>query len=381
MKAHGLAQQAAWSAGTALRSTALCLLVLGFAADLGDLRAQVPRSVTQRGALTEGELRTIRIFEDASPSVVFITTVDHVRNLWTRNVMRVRRGTGSGFIWDEAGHVVTNYHVIRGAREALVTLADQRSYPARLVGASPEHDLAVLRIDVEFDHPPPVPIGSSADLRVGQSVLAIGNPFGLDHTLTTGVISALGRTIDNERGGIIEDLIQTDAAINPGNSGGPLLDSAGRLIGINTAIVSPSGTYAGIGFAVPVDTVNRVVPNIVAHGRYLRPTLGISADDALSRRLLSSLELDGILVLRVARGSGAAASGIRATRITPNGGVILGDVITEIDGEQVSSFGELVNKLDRYTIGNEIALTIWRNDEYLDIAVRLTAPIERGFIE
>src|SRR5690606_2396549 len=173
--------------------------------------------------------------------VVFITTVQYVRDRWTLNVMRVPQGTGSGFIWDESGHVVTNYHVIRGAQEARITLADQRSFPATLVGASPEHDLAVLKIDVPFDGPPPLPIGTSSDLRVGQNVYAIGNPFGLDHTLTTGVISALNRSIDNDRGGVIDGLIQTDAAINPGNSGGPLIDSAGRLIGINTMIYSPSG--------------------------------------------------------------------------------------------------------------------------------------------
>jgi len=342
----------------------------------GALHAQEPRRVTPRGALTETELQNIRIFEDASPSVVFITTLDHVTDFWTRNVMRVPRGTGSGFIWDEAGHVVTNFHVIRGAREALVTLADQRSYPASLVGASPEHDLAVLRIQVPIDQPPPVPIGTSSDLRVGQSVIAIGNPFGLDHTLTTGVISALGRTIDNERGGVIEDLIQTDAAINPGNSGGPLIDSAGRLIGINTAIISPSGTYAGIGFAVPVDTVNRVVPSIVAHGRYLRPSLGITSDDALSRRLLGGLEVDGLLVLRVARGSGAEAAGIEATRITPNGAIILGDVITAIDGKPVISLQGLASALDEYSIGDEVSVTLWRNDEYADVTVSLSAPAD-----
>src|SRR6185503_5297769 len=176
----------------------------------------------------------------------------------------------------------------QGAQEAVVTLADQRMYPASLVGASAEHDLAVLHIDVPVDEPPPLPIGTSADLKVGQSVYAIGNPFGLDHTLTTGIVSALNRSIDDEQGGTIENLIQTDAAINPGNSGGPLIDSAGRLIGINTMIYSPSGAYAGVGFAVPVDMVNRVVPKLIAYGGYTRPTIGISALDQISRRLLSN---------------------------------------------------------------------------------------------
>ena len=261
-----------------------------------------PRPIAPRGPLLAGERATIDIFEHASPSVVYITTLQHVRDFFSRNVMRVPQGTGSGFIWDKEGHVVTNYHVIEGAQEAEITLADQRTFSATLVGASPEHDLAVLHIDVDFDGPPPLPVGSSADLRVGQSVLAIGNPFGLDHTLTTGVISALNRMIDDDAsGGTIDDLIQTDAAINPGNSGGPLIDSAGRLIGINTMIYSPSGAYAGIGFAVPVDTINRVVPRLIAFGRYVRPTLGISANDDVSSQLLAGSDIKGVVVLEVGR--------------------------------------------------------------------------------
>jgi len=334
---------------------------------------ETPRAVTPRGALAETEQRTIRIFERSSPSVVYITTVQHVRNFWTRNLLRVPRGTGSGFIWDANGHVVTNYHVIRGAQEALVTLADQRDYPARLVGVSPAHDLAVLRIDIPIDAPPPVPLGSSADLKVGQDVYAIGNPFGLDHSLTTGVISALDRTIDNDSGGVIENLIQTDAAINPGNSGGPLIDSAGRLIGINTAIVSPSGAYAGIGFAVPVDTVNRVVPRLIGYGRYVRPSLGISANDDLSRRLLAGLGVEGVLVLRVQPGSGAAAAGFKATQSTPGGGVILGDVIYGIDGEPVRDLGELNRIIETRPIGARVAVQIWRNATEIELSVELGA--------
>src|SRR5262245_3855385 len=303
--------------------------------------ATAPRTVAPRGPLSADELTTMRIFESGSPSVVFITTVQHVRDFWSRNVMRVPQGTGSGFIWDELGHVVTNYHVIQGAEEALITLADQRSYPAELVGASPEHDLAVLRIEVPAATPPPLPVGTSADLRVGQNVYAIGNPFGLDHTLTTGVISALNRTIDDDRGGVIENLIQTDAAINPGNSGGPLIDSAGRLIGINTMIYSPSGAYAGIGFAVPVDTVNRVVPRLIAYGRYVRPTIGISANDGISRRLLGESDATGVLVLEVVPDSSAARAGLRATEITANGRVTLGDIIQAVDGKPVQTFDDL----------------------------------------
>jgi S1-C subfamily serine protease len=337
----------------------------------------MPRPVASRGHLTEAELTTIQIFERASPSVVYITRVQFVRDFFTRNVMRVPQGTGSGFIWDDDGHVVTNYHVIEGAEEALVTLADKRSYPATLVGASPEHDLAVLRIDVSFDPPPPVPIGSSADLRVGQDVLAIGNPFGLDYTLTTGIISALNRTIDNAGGGVIDNLIQTDAAINPGNSGGPLIDSAGRLIGINTAIYSPSGAYAGIGFAVPVDTVNRVVPGLIDYGRYIPPSLGISASDDLSARLLAGLGIEGVLVLRVARGSSAQRAGLKPTEVTAGGSVVLGDVIQAIDGRPVRRFDELSARLNDYGVGDVVRVSLWRNGEQIEVTATLEASAGR----
>jgi S1-C subfamily serine protease len=323
--------------------------------------------------LTETELATIDIFERTSPSVVYITRFEYVRDFFTRNVMRVPQGTGSGFIWDDDGHVVTNYHVIEGAQEAFVTLADKRSYPAKLVGASAEHDLAVLKIEVPFDRPPPVPIGTSADLRVGQSVLAIGNPFGLDYTLTTGIVSALDRTIEGRRGGAIDNLIQTDAAINPGNSGGPLMDSAGRLIGINTAIFSPSGAYAGIGFAVPVDTVNRVVPRLIDYGAYVRPSLGISASDDLSSRLLSGFGVEGILILRVLPGSPAARSGLRATRVTEGGGVVLGDVLQAIDGRSMTRLEDLASTLDGYRVGDTVTLRLWRNGERVDVGVELEA--------
>jgi S1-C subfamily serine protease len=332
-----------------------------------------PRAIAPRGKLTDAELTTIEIFEHASPSVVYITRVEYMRDFFTRNVTRVPGGTGSGFVWDDEGHVVTNYHVIEGAQEAQVTLADKRSYPATLVGASAEHDLAVLHIDVPFDNPPPVPLGTSADLRVGQSVLAIGNPFGLDYTLTTGVISALDRTIDSARGGVIDNLIQTDAAINPGNSGGPLIDSAGRLIGINTAIFSPSGAYAGIGFAVPVDIVNKVVPGLIANGRYIRPVLGITANDDVSRRLLGEQGIEGVLVLGVAPRSPAERAGLRATEMTRAGRIMLGDVIRAIDGRGIRSFAELTARLDDYSVGETVTLTIRRDGRDMELPARLAA--------
>jgi S1-C subfamily serine protease len=337
-----------------------------------------PRAVSPRRALLPDERQTIEIFESASPSVVYITTVEHVRDFFSRNVMRVPRGTGSGFVWDAQGHVVTNFHVIQGAQEALVTLADQRSYPASLVGASPEHDIAVLKIDVPNDAPPPLPIGTSADLRVGQTVLAIGNPFGLDHTLTTGVISALNRSIDDEAGGVIQNVIQTDAAINPGNSGGPLIDSAGRLIGINTMIYSPSGAYAGIGFAVPVDTVNRVVPRLIAFGRYVRPTLGITANDDLSRQLLYGTELEGVVVLQVARGSPAERAGLRPARAAPDGRIELGDVITAIDGRPITGMADLGGVLDEHQFGDKVTLTLRRGDKTRKVTVTLRDSTDRS---
>ncbi len=331
-----------------------------------------PRAVTPRGDLAADEQTTVEIFQRASPAVVYITTVQRLLDPWTRDIFSVPQGNGSGFIWDDLGHVVTNHHVIAEASEANVRLNDGRSYRAVLIGSSPDHDLAVLRIRVSFDRPPPVPVGSSADLKVGQKVFAIGNPFGLDYTLTTGVVSALDRTLSEGRGGVaIDHLIQTDAAINPGNSGGPLLDSAGRLIGINTAIYSPSGAYAGIGFAVPVDTVNRVVPELIASGRYQRPSLGISIDQDINRVILHELGIEGVVVLRVAPGSAAEAAGLQGTRVDANGDVIAGDVIQKIGGRPVTTVNELLGRLDDFKVGDQTSLTLWRNGNQLQVSVVL----------
>ncbi|HHM06027.1 MAG TPA: PDZ domain-containing protein [Gammaproteobacteria bacterium] len=332
-----------------------------------------PRAVTPRGDLAADEQSTIEIFEQASPSVVFISTRKRVRDFWTRNIFTVPKGTGSGFVWDDLGHVVTNHHVIAGASEAVVRLNDGRSYKAVLVGASPAHDLAVLRINVAFDRPPPVPIGTSADLKVGQKVFAIGNPFGLDYTLTGGLVSALNRSLTEENGARIDKLIQTDAAINPGNSGGPLLDSAGRLIGINTAIYSPSGAYAGIGFAVPVDTVNRVVPRLIAQGRYIRPSLGVAVDEDLNKILTARLGVRGVAVLKVYPGSAAERAGLRETRVDRSGQVIPGDVILAVDGHPVASVAALLTQLDAYRVGDRVTLRIWRSGRERDVAVTLEA--------
>lgn len=331
----------------------------------------VPRTVTARGDLAADEQSTIELFEKARDSVVYISTAQRVRDVWTRNVFTVPRGTGSGFVWDDAGHVVTNFHVIDGAAQATVKLADGRDYPAALVGASPAHDIAVLKIGVGFKRPPPVPIGTSHDLKVGQKVFAIGNPFGLDWTLTSGIVSALDRSLPNERGGPpIEHLIQTDASINPGNSGGPLLDSAGRLIGINTAIYSPSGASAGIGFAVPVDTVMRVVPQLIATGRYIRPALGIEADDTLNQRLVGATGIAGVFVLRVLPGSAAEKAGLTGVRMTA-AGIEAGDIILAVDGKPVESLPKLLARLDDYQVGDTVTLSVRQGEVTRDVKLTL----------
>jgi S1-C subfamily serine protease len=329
-----------------------------------------PRTVAARGDLAADEKSTIELFEKARDSVVFITTRAQVRDFWTRNVFTVPRGTGSGFIWDDAGHVITNYHVIENASEATVRLSDGSDYRAALVGASPAHDIAVLRIGVGFKRPTPVPLGTSFDLKVGQKVFAIGNPFGLDWTLTTGIVSALDRSLSGN-GGTIEHLIQTDAAINPGNSGGPLLDSAGRLIGINTAIYSPSGASAGIGFAVPVDTVNRVVPELIRHGRFIRPSLGVELDERLNDRMKDVLRIDGILVLRVLPGSAAERAGLVGATVSRRGEVTPGDIITAINQKQVETVSRLQSRLDEFAVGDTVTVTIWRDGKTQDVAVTL----------
>lgn len=330
-----------------------------------------PRTVTARGDIAEDEKATISLFENSRDSVVFITTKAQVRDFWTRNVFTVPQGSGSGFIWDDAGHVVTNYHVIQNTSQASVKLADGRDYRAALVGASPAHDIAVLRIGVGFKRPPPVPVGSSADLKVGQKVFAIGNPFGLDWTLTSGIVSALDRSLGGENGQTIEHLIQTDAAINPGNSGGPLLDSAGRLIGINTAIYSPSGTSAGIGFAVPVDTVNRVVPQVISGGRYIRPALGIEADEMLNTRLKRLLGVEGVVILRVAPGSAAEAAGLKGAMVSPEGNVVAGDIITAVDGKPVDSVAKLLARLDDHRVGETVKIEVLRAGGKVEISAAL----------
>jgi S1-C subfamily serine protease len=359
-----------WAGLGALVLVALWLVPLS----LRDAAAQgTPRDVTPRGALVPSEQALIDLFEQTRVSVVYITTESRVVDLWTRNVFNIPRGTGSGFTWDERGHIVTNSHVVSGASGARVRLSDGRDVAANLVGVSPAHDLAVLRIEVT-DLPRPLPIGSSDDLRVGQTALAIGNPFGLDWTLTTGIVSALDRALPTEDGrGLIDHLVQTDAAINPGNSGGPLLDSAGRLIGVNTMIFSPSGASAGVGFAVPVDTVNRVVPQLIANGKYVRPTLGLEVDERLNQMITERLQVKGVAVLRVAPGSAAESAGLRGARIQDNSAIVPGDIILEVDGMPIDSVARLLSRLDERRVGDNVRLTVLRDGKKQEVPVTLQA--------
>ena len=331
-----------------------------------------PRSVTARGDLASDEKQTIELFERSRDSVVYIATSERVVNFWSRNILSIQRGTGSGFIWDDKGHVVTNFHVIAGASEARIRLSDGKEYKASLVGASPMHDLAVLRIgDAPKRHP--LPLGTSHDLRVGQKTFAIGNPFGLDWTLTTGIVSALDRSLTEESGSVIEHLIQTDAAVNPGNSGGPLLDSAGRLIGVNTAIFSPSGASAGVGFAVPVDTVNRVVPQLIGRGKYVRPSLGIEIDEDINETIASQLGVKGVVILKVRQGSPAARAGLKGIKLNPDRSASPGDIITAVQGKRVETIAKLMARLDDFQVGQPIKLTVLRDGAEIEVMATLTS--------
>jgi S1-C subfamily serine protease len=338
-------------------------------ASLNDPRAS-PRAVTPRGDLLPNERSTIALFRQASPAVVNITAIGVEQDLFSLNLYQIPQGTGSGFVWDTNGDIITNFHVIQNADAAQVTLADQSNWKAQVVGAAPDKDLAVLRIDAPASRLHPIPIGTSKDLQVGQSVYAIGNPFGLDQTLTTGVISALNREIESVTRRPIQGVIQSDAAINPGNSGGPLLDSAGRLIGVNTAIYSPSGTSAGIGFAIPVDTVNRIVPELIRSGKVTRPGLGIQiAEEQIAQRL----GVTGILIVDVTRGSAAAKAGIQPTRRDAEGRLRLGDIITAVDGKKVESANDLYLLLEKYKIGDAVTVSLLRNGKTVQARVMLEA--------
>ena len=336
-----------------------------------------PRPIAPAGDLAADEKATIALFKQSSRSVVHITTLAAARDFGF-NLVEVPQGTGSGFIWDEKGHIVTNFHVARGADQWKVTLADQSTWDAVPIGGWPDVDLAVLRIDAPADRIQPLLVGTSADLEVGQRVFAIGNPFGLDQTLTTGIISGLGRRIPSLTGKDIEGMIQTDAAINPGNSGGPLLDSRGRLIGMNTAIYSPSGTSSGVGFAIPVDTIQRIVPQLLRYGKVVRPVLGVEyLPDAFTRQR----GLAGAVIGTVAPNGPAARAGLEPTRRTRSGVLLLGDLIVAVDGRPVENVEGLFSALELYEPGQTVKLSIVRDpgttaEEALEVEVTLGAPQE-----
>ncbi|MEM9292979.1 MAG: trypsin-like peptidase domain-containing protein [Acidobacteriota bacterium] len=330
----------------------------------------VDRSAMPEG-LTAGERRDIEIFRLAARSVVSVNTSALQRDWFSTNVFEIPRGSGSGFLWDDEGHVVTNYHVIENGSRFTVTLADQQTFTAELVGTAPNKDLAVLRLENFAESLRPVSVGRSFDLVVGQRVLAIGNPFGLDQTLTVGVVSALGRELRSPGGRLIRDLVQTDAAINPGNSGGPLLNSQGRLIGVNTAIYSPSGASAGIGFAVPVDVVRRLVPQLIQYGRPIQPGIGI---EALADRYARRWGLEGVILQRVLSGGPADRAGLEGLRSSRRGRrVILGDRIVAVNGEAVQSLDDLFYAFETAGVGVSVQLTVVNEQGSREVPVTLQA--------
>jgi len=328
-----------------------------------------PRAVTPRADLVADEKTTVEVFREASPAVVYVTSTELGRDFFGFDVFEVPRGTGSGFIYDRDGHIVTAFHVIQNGTHWSITLADESQWPAQLVGYEADKDVAVLKIETPSDRLKPITIGTSHDLQVGQKVLAIGNPFGFDRTLTVGVVSALGREIQAVTGRKIRDVIQTDAAINPGNSGGPLLDSAGRLIGVNTQIASPSGANAGIGFAVPVDIVNDIVPDIIRYGRVLRPGLGVVLfQDWQTRRA----GLRGLLIDSLSESGGAAQAGLRGTTVDRRGYIRqLGDIIVKIDDHEVETLNGLKDVLESYKVGDEVRVTFVREKKAMVATVKL----------
>ncbi len=326
-------------------------------------------NVDEQALQTEDERNTIAVFQQAAASTVFVTQKKVVLDYYRGTAMEVPAGSGSGFIWDRQGHVVTNYHVVQGAERLSVTLHNQETHEATVVGTERRKDIAVLRLQ----DPPPdlVPIvvhGKGPPLVVGQKTIAIGNPFGLDQTLTTGVISALGREVPGIGDVRIRDMVQTDAAINPGNSGGPLLDSSGRLIGMNTMIFSRSGSSAGIGFAVPASSIQRVVPQIIRTGKAEQVGLGVEIDPA--GRLERRFKLKGVVVLRVMANTPAARAGLVGIQRVGRS-LRLGDIIIAINGERITDYDDLYNELDRLQAGSKARITLLREQQELNVDLEL----------
>jgi S1-C subfamily serine protease len=329
-----------------------------------------PAGISDPAVVTE-EQNNIEVYRTLSPGVVFIHSTSYARDFL--GFVEPQEGSGSGSIIDAQGNILTNYHVIEGAQKLSVSLGGQKAYAARVIGGDPDTDLAVIRLIEKPAGPLTViPLGDSDKLVVGQKVLAIGNPFGLDRTLTTGVISGLQRPIRARNRRLIEGAIQTDASINPGNSGGPLLDSHGRMIGINSQILSPSGTSAGVGFAVPVSIAKRVVPQILQTGQVRRPKLGISTRDVGAIRNQVDLPVsEGVLIVQVARGGAAAAAGLRGLQPTEDGEVELGDIIVGIENDKIANNDDLFRVLDKQKVGDVVNVQIWRDGRRMSVPVRL----------
>lgn len=327
------------------------------------------RSIAPMLNFGEHESGVINLFESAAPSVVFITTSTLARTGMSMDVTEMPRGTGTGFMWDELGHIVTNYHVIEGGDRFTVTLGDQTSYDAKVVGRAPNKDLAVLKIQAD-DKIKALPIGRSDNLKVGQFAYAIGNPFGFDQTLTTGVISALGREITSVMGTKIYDVIQTDAAINPGNSGGPLLDSSGRLIGVNTAIFSPSGAYSGIGFSIPVNVVNIVVPDLIEYGQLRRPIMGIELVNQ------NYVKQPGAMISKIIEDSPADTAGLLGLSRSSSGSILAGDLIIGIDNYEITSGIDLIETLEKFNPGDRITIMYKRGRDAKEATLTLASSVQ-----
>jgi len=333
--------------------------------------SETPPAGISDPATSTDEQNNIEVYRTLSPGVVFIHSTSYARDFF--GFVEPQEGSGSGSILDQQGNILTNYHVIEGAQKLSVSMGGKKDYAAEVVGGDPDTDLAVIRLtEKPAGGLTIVPMGDSDRLVVGQKVLAIGNPFGLDRTLTTGVISGLQRPLRARNNRLIEGAIQTDASINPGNSGGPLLDSHGRMIGINSQILSPSGSSAGVGFAVPVSIAKRVVPQLLQNGRVRRPKLGISTRDITSLRNQIDLPVDdGVLIYQVARGGGAATAGLRGVQQTEMGDVELGDIIVGIDNDKVANSDDLFRVLDKHQIGETVQVQIWRDGRRMSVPVRL----------
>jgi S1-C subfamily serine protease len=352
---------------------AMLVSAAGFAQQPGNPLAPAPGDTgpDYLSFKTEDEANSTEIYRRASPAVVHVTNVALQRSFFGRNVMEVPQGAGSGFVWDRNGLIVTNFHVIAGANRLVVELQDNSAWDAEVIGVAPEKDLAVLRIEAPEELLFTLPVGDSAELEIGRKVLAIGNPFGLDTTLTTGVVSALGREIRAPNDRVIRNVIQTDAAINPGNSGGPLLNSLGQLVGVNTAIFSPSGASAGIGFAIPVNTVREVVPQLISFGRLYRPVIGIElASDRWARRY----RIKGAPIVRVFPGLPAERAGIQGVWRNFSGDMQLGDVIIAIDGKPIENADDYLSFMEQHRPGDKVVITTRRDGAQKEFEVRLAEP-------